>query len=151
MKNLSLVFTLVSSLIPIAWCNAAERVILISQQAGPKLMNQCSRSAPHKITSYWKPTAEQVNGLEARLPSFLESIKARPISEFDRQYIGFSRNAKRYIYGNFYIRETAVAHDDRVPVIACDGGDDFWGVVFDIESEEFSDFSTNGAIDRPAK
>jgi hypothetical protein len=151
MKNLTLAFALLIALNPIAGCSAAEGVFLLSPESGPKLMTQCSRSAPHNVTSFWKPTIEQVNSVEAGLPGFLESMKARPVSEFNRQYIGFSKNGKRYIYGNFYIRESGAQHGGTIPVIACDGGDYFWGVVFDIKSKEFSDFSTNGAFDPPAK
>ncbi len=59
-------------------------------------MKQCSRASPTGVTGFWKPTAEQVQSIEKRLPAFL----AKGGNKIDlprtcRQYIGIISHGKK--------------------------------------------------------
>jgi len=128
-------------------CIASDFFIL-SPKVGRELVNQCSRNAPLNVDYFFKPTEIEIRKLEALLPVFLHNEGARPLSEFNRQYLGFSRSGKKYIYGNFYFHEVNSANQNAVPVLGCDGGDNFWGIVFSLSTSEFSDFERNGALNQ---
>jgi hypothetical protein len=64
--------------------------------------------------------------------------------QYSRQYVGFIRDGKQYIYGNFFKGEPETAHAASVPVVACDGGDNFWGVVYSLDSNTFESIRFNG-------
>ena len=79
---------------------------------------------------------------------FLKSTKAGsgvlPLSRFHRQYIGFVKDGKRYIYASFYIPWPDTKNEASLPVIVCDGGKSFWGIVYSIDTKSFSDLRFNG-------
>jgi hypothetical protein len=66
------------------------------------------------------------------------------------QYAGFIIKKKRYIYINaFYLEhkydlEQFLKDWKTKPVVFCDGGEYFWGVLYDIEKGTFSQLSMNG-------
>ena len=64
--------------------------------------------------------------------------------QYSRQYVGFLKDGKQYIYGNFFKREPETAHAASVPVVMCDGGDNYWGVVYSLDSKTFADIRFNG-------
>jgi hypothetical protein len=57
---------------------------------------------------------------------------------------------KKYIYINAFpaseieILKKQGQDPSKAPMIVCDGGEGFWGVLFDIESKTFSNLSFNG-------
>jgi hypothetical protein len=112
-------------------------------------MKQCSRNTPAHIERYWMPSEEDIVLLEARLQAFLTKSNPLsdhlPISKFHRQYVGFTSDGKRYIYGNLYpFGGTADRDESKVPVIICDGGRLFWGFVYSLVTGQFSQFEFNG-------
>lgn len=70
----------------------------------------------------------------------------RPLPEFKRQYIGYIQNGKKYIYGNFYLSGMHGVEFSSKPVVICDGGRSFWGVVYSLEGKAFQELAFNGAI-----
>jgi hypothetical protein len=120
--------------------------------SGPGLLHQCSRNTPKDVSGFWVPSAADIAKLEALLVPFLRSsletrliLPADPLTRFHRQYIGFIRDGKRYIYGNFYPhRSESDPREATDPVNFCDGGDQFWGVVFSLDTQQFEDLSYNG-------
>lgn len=120
--------------------------------SGPALLRQCSRNTPKDVTGFWVPGAADIAKLEALLIPFLRSqldtrsvVPEDPLSRFHRQYIGFISYGKRYIYGNFYPHHYRTNPAEATePVNFCDGGDQFWGVVFSLETQQFEDLRFNG-------
>ena len=117
--------------------------------SAPALLRQCSRAAPQGAANFWSPTEAQLDELESRLIRHLESPTSEKSTPRDfgyhRQYIGFTKNGTRYIYGNFYPGKGEATDSERIqPVVICDGGAAFWGVVYDVDRGEFSDFAFNG-------
>jgi hypothetical protein len=73
------------------------------------------------------------------------------IKDYCFQYVGLVINNKKYIYINAFQIESAHDLDSfykdwkTSPVIVCDGGDSFWGVLYDLETGLFTKLSINGA------
>ena len=120
------------------------------------MLRQCSRGAPAAGEATWQPGGNEVAALEAALPAVLA---ARPEGHelatapdgWLRQYVGIVRGGRRFLYGNFFPRETARHYDDagrwrREPVLVCDGGPPFFGVEYDVDGRRFTRIDFNGAL-----
>jgi len=128
----------------------AGRLIAPSALA-PLLIKPCSRRGAVGAESFWEPTEAQLNVLEAKLIAFLKSqpsdVSPPARTSYHRQYAGFVKAGRRYIYGSFYAARGKMTQAERDrPIGVCDGGPAFWGVVYDLESGEFSDLALNPVI-----
>lgn len=126
---------------------------VLSPTAGPKLLTQCSRDTPKGASEYWEPSVSEVTELESALPRFLVSLKQRgaripPLTHsYHRQYVGFVKDGVRFIYGSFYPRDMPFRKgESSTPLIVCDGGLDFWGIAYRVDTHEFEEPKMNGAI-----
>jgi hypothetical protein len=132
-----------------------------------ELLEPCSRSGPKGVTGTWQPEPQQIRDLEARLPEALvrgfQSAHAdarnnhQVLPTFDRQYAGVVIGGRKLIYINAF-PHSIVDFDGtdlmslwrkgadwrRKPVVICDGGDAFWGALYDPQSKTFEDFEFNG-------
>jgi hypothetical protein len=120
--------------------------------AGQSLLRQCSRETPANVSQFWNPSSEQIQKLEFLLPKYVRDGAGRKPSikdglEYHRQYVGIVVNGKRLIYGNFYPASVSDYFDEKsTPVIVCDGGASYWGIVFEPESSVFLDLQINGPV-----
>ena len=114
---------------------ARGRHILEPNQATQSL-TQCSRNTPNGVTSYWKPSAAQIDHLEKSLLVFLSQSRSPPEGAYGREYIGIGVNGILLIYGNYYPLGG--------PTTICDGGPQYWGIVFDPAKDRFTDLEFNG-------
>lgn len=128
----------------------SDRVAILPADAGPDLLHQCSRSTVSDPDSFFVPTRSEVAAIEAALPSFLARPGVRapkaPLSEFYRQYVGVVAKGKRLVYAAFF-HESARSdlYDWRTKAVnVCDGGDSFWGIVFDVDAGRFEPPDFNG-------
>ena len=123
---------------------------ILPTSAGQSLLRQCSRSSPGNVSQFWNPSVEQIQKLERALPGYVRSSQGRkPVIaetvEYHRQYVGIVVNGKHLIYGNFYPTSVSDTFDEKsTPVVVCDGGASFWGIVFEPESSVFLDLQVNG-------
>jgi hypothetical protein len=109
------------------------------------MLRQCSRRTPQKVSSFFTPDASHVTELEARLADYLSRVKpALRFQEYSRQYVGFTKDGRQYLYGNFFRSTSSVARASSEPIIVCDGGESFWGVVYSLDSKTFEDIRFNG-------
>lgn len=127
-------------------------------------MKQCSRATPH-ATGAWTPTTAQLLELESQLPQLATLAAQQGISPAIgdraasfRQYLGVIVDGHRFIYVNAALSKEKPAKATRVespstgtpfqaeprPIIVCDGGNYFWGVLYDPEAKKFSQLKTNG-------
>lgn len=132
---------------------------VLASENGDKMMNQCSRSVPENIDKYFDLTKENIELLESNFRKIL-AIKStgccfngwevENLENYGFQYIGVEINNRKYIYLNAFIID---GDDDFTnwyknwkvaPIVMCDGGDGFWGVLFDLETQNFSQLSING-------
>ena len=139
---------------------AAGRFILSPSQGG-ELLHQCSRDAPKEADGYWQPSPEDIDEVESSLQKFIkapENSSSTGLLEvakqysvmFHRQYVGFIKNGERYVYGNFYserevvgISKTAPV-DELKPMVVCDGGPSFWGIVYRVSTKRIESIAFNG-------
>ncbi|MHC9013699.1 hypothetical protein [Stenotrophomonas bentonitica] len=110
-------------------------------------LDTCSRSSPGRepgrVTGYWAPSRQQVEQLEAQLPSLEAQVPKA--ANFDRQYVGIEMDGRQLIYLNaFHLPDDADIDPARDAIRVCDGGAQFWGAVFDPASGSFSDVQFNG-------
>lgn len=112
-----------------------------------QVLDTCSRSSPGRepgrVTGYWAPSRQQVEQLEAQLPSLEAQVPKA--AHFDRQYVGIEMDGRQLIYLNaFHLPDDADIDPARDAIRVCDGGAQFWGAVFDPASGSFSDVQFNG-------
>lgn len=101
---------------------------------------------PRDYDGYWAPTPRDVAALEAGLERYLRRTApdlADDLSGYGRQYAGVARGDELAIVASF------LCDDDfgallRGPVIVSDGGDCFFRVTYDLETETYRDLSING-------
>jgi hypothetical protein len=127
-----------------------SRAFVLTPSKGPELLKQCSRGTPRGVDGFWMPSSGEIAELEARLEPFLKASsqgrEVLPLDQYHRQYIGFTRQDKHYIYGSFYAVPGAflARYEATEAVLVCDGGSHFWGIVFSVDSKAFMDLAFNG-------
>lgn len=117
---------------------------------------QCSRAPLPVFQGTWQPGEEDIKALEEQLPA-VEGLKASiccikdarvgSVHDYYRQYVGIVVNGRKLIYINAFARRlTEYGYDwwRRKPALACEGGEAFWGVLYDPLSQSFSQLAFNG-------
>ena len=126
---------------------------------------QCSRLAP-EVEAGWAMTDADAQAVERRLHELVDEppvdtnpVRAAAASRIDldtsvRQYVGVVVGGRRVIYVNAFPQDMLDRdadmpsdhrlHADRRVAVVCDGGDSFWGVVFDPATGAFSGLDFNG-------
>lgn len=138
----------------------SERTALLPATQARQALQQCSRESPHPITGVWKVSPAVIANLEQDLPKLSKLVSktccgkglsvSRP-SAYYRQYVGISIDGRNYVYINAFADHPVYRQPkdrDRwrtVPELVCDGGDSFWGVLYDPATRQFSQLSFNGA------
>ena len=130
-------------------------VILEGTQA-QMMAHQCSHAAPHDVTGIWSPSPAQITDLEQRLfPALQRQLgrtRHRPENYF-RQYAGYIVGGRKIIYVNGvdrgYIDFLSQNHIpgadwEHEAVAVCDGGADFFGAEYDVETKTIRNLSFNG-------
>ena len=135
----------------------------VAAQSG--LREPCSRPGPRGLTGHWMPTRAEIDRLERRLgprlktalaSAILEGDEPRPAaSDYYRQYGGFYRDLRRVVYVNGLHQR--IVHMPQAPswterpLGTCDGGLLGFGVVYDIEADEFDGVEFDGRYSGPVK
>lgn len=132
---------------------------IIPSSNGSVLLIQYSRAVPEKIDSYYNLTAIEIQILENNFKKILKlksslccmmGLNIQKLNSYAFQYVGVIINGKKYIYINaFKVKSNrdlnAYYKEWKVePVVVFDGGDSFWGALFELETESFSQLSING-------
>ena len=135
----------------------AFSVILDSAQ-GKKLFDQCSRSVP-SVKDFWTPREQDIAILENNFKTVyallsndccIGGARVDSLEHYGFQYIGVNINNRKFIYINaFPLEELDLfkRHNqdpEKIPIVVCDGGTSFWGVLFEIKTIEFSHLAFNG-------
>ena len=131
---------------------------------GRKLLKQCSRSAPENVKMIFVVTPKEKMLLEKNFKKILRlrdtslvfgknkwkrAPKIRALDSMLFQYTGVVIDGRKYIYINaiaYNAEELKDSYKDwqTNAIIICDGGESFWGALFDINSKSFSQLSLNG-------
>lgn len=132
--------------------------VVLPAAAMPTILRQCSRQSPAAGEGSWEPSAAEIVALEAAATAALRARQepndpdwSRFPDDWRRQYVGFVRGGRRFIYGNAYPREIDRHARDpdqwrREPAIVCDGGPSFFGVEYDVEAGRITQLAFNGGF-----
>ncbi len=156
MKNLLIVLSLLMTV------HAAEtqaksaleddslQIVMLDPERGDDILDQCSRESIYG-EYYWQPTFKQIRTIEPLLEDYIKQLgvesrwfKPLPLTNWNRQVLGYEDEGVQYIYFNFYPkREIATREDRHLAVNVCGGGNDYWGVSFNLKDMTFSNFAMN--------
>jgi len=124
-----------------------EGSVILSGPASIKIFDQVSRKGPVGVEGLWTPTPDQVSALWNSLPDFLNrppSILQEPLALYHRQYVGFVRDGRQFIYLNAFRWHKAWESTWRTqPIIVADGGCAFFGVEYDVSARKLLNFEYN--------
>ncbi|WP_299152311.1 hypothetical protein [uncultured Tateyamaria sp.] len=134
----------------------------ISLEEAPGLFKQCSRRAPTPDGAVWLPQENEIGELEQRLGHFFAqkaylqdhlmegqlryaALGRNPdLAKYRAQFVGFERGGNRYIYASYLAHSVALSgmQGDNA-IIFCDGGFAAWGIIYDLQKGELSEFVSN--------
>ena len=105
-----------------------------------------------ELEGYWTPSEEDILILEEKLAPFLrehsDQFNRQPpvweqLDTYKRQYAGVIVNGKQIIYGNFFCTDTGMDWK-KDWVFVADGGDCYFQLQYDMDSETLMDLIVNG-------
>ncbi len=128
---------------------AGQSWVVTRPLVAAQVLDTCSRDSPAKhaggVSGYWAPSRAQIDALESRLPQLQPTI-AKP-AQSGRQYVGFVAGGRQLIYINaFTLPDHEKVNPAREAIRICDGGEQFWGAVYDPQDGTFSDVARNGGL-----
>ncbi|MSU77178.1 MAG: hypothetical protein EXS16_03675 [Gemmataceae bacterium] len=112
----------------------------------------------HWYFSAWTPSREEIRSAEERLPTFLGELAKTCVEKYDaesaqliaatlntylRQYFGIVIGEQQVVFINFFTRDF-VENWMTEPVIVCDGGCNFFQVIYRPTQGDFQSFTVNG-------
>ena len=130
--------------------------VVVKSLGQKDILKQCSRDTPKDVEGIWLVDSLSVQKLHA---NFGKVQKLKPVccpvmnwriedlQRYAFQYLGVSIKGKKFIYVNAfpkaYLEDVKEISKEKL-LDFCDGGTDFWGVLFDMQTETFSSLSVNG-------
>ena len=142
--------------LPILHGSGFAGVVLPPELARRLFRGICSRNAPPRSRVFWTPSDSDVAELEARIPSLVRTATSdwryrkqfwRLLFTLGRQYVGVSRGSHRSIYVNFFPWPRYHPHEDDgwrcAPILLCDGGPQYFGLEYDLQSKKLTHISWN--------
>lgn len=132
-----------------------SRGVVLPESLAIALLQQCSRPTPVATDTAAAPTAAEVAEIERLLPRAIRlAHPAVPdsvsVDVFYRQYVAIQVDGRRVVYVNgFYegvVRDPATHSWRTRPMIACDGGESFFGTIFDPEYGSLEPLTFNGHV-----
>ena len=135
----------------------AHSTILNTAQ-GEKCLKQCSRSTPN-VDGFFKVSShdsillvqnfKKIKKKKAQACCFVYT-GVKSLDQYYYQYAGVVIKHKKYIYINAFVAgpyelSKFLKNWRKEPAIICGGGTGFWGILFDIADESFSQLAFNGA------
>lgn len=139
--------------------DTGRRSVLLPSGQARHLVEQCSRQTPQDVDGVWTVPAATVQQLEQDLPKLSAVVsgdccgKGSSVSNpgsYYRQYAGVLLDGKKHIYINafpdhpIYLKREDKDRWLREAQQTCDGGEAFWGVLYNPETRQFSQLSFNG-------
>lgn len=112
-------------------------------------LHVCTREPPSGVVGYWPVPGKALSAMDAQLRAHLHKSgidKALPFSFslYVRQYVGFVRDGKRYVYVNALLLEKGsplIEQAKKAFPSSCAGVSGSWGIQYDIAAKQFSGFT----------
>jgi hypothetical protein len=125
--------------------------VILDSSKGKDALNQCSRTVPNNVTGFWVMTESDKKNLEAKLPELKQNVGSLSLDDYAYQYVGLIIGKQKFIYINAFYKDLLKLDIDIVNwknaiVMACDGGDHFWGAVYEVNKMQFSNIAFNGGV-----
>lgn len=129
-----------------------SRTVVLPESAAKELAHATYRPGIEHMDGSWMPADADVRTLESHL-SQVENLRSRGEKDgsqirnperYYRQYVGIMAGKHRFIYVNAFCENPPPKYWKQHLVDVLDGGDCFWGTVYDTVSAEFSDLQVNG-------
>ena len=135
-----------------------EHEVALKPEHAKSLLNQCSRSTPKNISDSWAVSDSEISQIHEhfnKLKSLkssgccIEGLKLNSLDAYAFQYLGVTIKKRRYIYVNAFFVDPEYFEEwykewEIKPMVFCDGGESFWGVLFDLERSKFEQLNING-------
>ena len=150
-----LIFLLII-LVVSSFCSCQKRTqsfiasVIFDTSKAKQILDQCSRPSPKNISKIFKLEGAEVKILENNLAKLTTLDTSLNLSKYGVQYIGVVMNNKDYIYINAFPFEWSQNSQRDFPnwkvepINMCDGGNHFFGVLFNIKQQEFSELYFDG-------
>jgi hypothetical protein len=127
---------------------AVAEDFVLNQKETKEVLHQCSRMSvdAKSVTGYWSPSTQQIAEVQKLFEAYYTSAKtpedapkASDIKNYNFFYAGLTIGAEKVIYIDF--KPSGQTWKGTV----CDGGPQFFGVEYHLESKSFRNLSFNGS------
>lgn len=131
----------------------AGRSVVLPPSEAQSVLRLCSRAGPRDSEATWLVPPRVVEQLEADLDKVtrlrateccLLRGRVREPGSYYRQYVGLMIGGKRFVYVNAFASPSNHLEWREQAVGVCDGGEDYWGVLYDPQTRPFSQLAFNG-------
>ncbi len=126
---------------------------VLGEKAAHIFKDQCSRTAPPDFEATWKPSQSEIDRLESQIGA-IKRIKSTQccilgwrigdIHAYFRQYVGIVVQDRKLIYINAFRADSVGTKAAQTAEVNCDGGDAYWGALYDPKTGRFFDLAVNG-------
>jgi hypothetical protein len=149
--HVSLILCIVLLLPSILFAQGRTTFTVLPESAAKEATRLCRGGFP-KFDGTWRPTAAAVKSIESHLVgvshlSAASGARVEHPKQYYRQYIGIVVGKRKLIYVNALcgspVSRASLKHKRLVDM--CDGGNCFWGAVYDVATQQFSDLRINGS------
>jgi hypothetical protein len=126
---------------------ASFEYVVLTGNSARTVFSQCSRLAtePDSICLPEKYSIDTAMVCLKNLDARIRQKLPLPLNRYRYQIVEYKLNGTPYLYLNCF-EKSAGPHGIRWksdPVIACEGGASFWGIVFDLSKKVFIEFRIN--------
>ena len=139
--------------------SSMDHGFIMSPDQAELVLKQCSRSTPRDVDGAWTVSPTLVAQLELDLSKLSElksqqccvsGVSVQNPGSYLRQYVGVTIRGRKYVYINAFRDQRSPRSNENwdalmhKPVVVCDGGDSFWGALYDPKTRQFSEVALNG-------
>jgi hypothetical protein len=143
-------------------------LVIVPRSVAPRLLEQCTRHVPRGLEGTWSPTPQQARRVEElftqRFDTATSCLTNFPPSDpplrgsidadrYGLQLGGVVLNGRRFIYVNGLVRYLiGIGHSGdstwwrRNAVVACDGGSEFFGILYDPSADTLGYIDFNADV-----
>jgi hypothetical protein len=151
MRYLISALTLILLTVSISAAQTKTRWVILPETEAEHAKKLCSRPGPPEFQGTWKPSDGEIQTMESRLSrisrlrteSGIAGVQIKHPDRYYRQYLGIVIDNRKFIFINALCEDKPPESWSQVLTDVCDGGC-YWGVVYDVETGEFSHLEMNG-------